>query len=92
MVDVNEERTVVVDRDSAADRSSPVGWIVLLAVLLLLALFFMFGGTQLFNGGEAGTTETNLQEEAPSTQSPSTDTDTSPTQAPDAEPAPVPTE
>jgi len=46
MVEDNRD-TVVVEKDR---RSSPVGWIVgLVVVIILLAIFFMSGGFGLFN-------------------------------------------
>jgi len=44
-----ERETVVVDN---GDRRSSYGWVIaLVAVVLLVILFFAFGGMNLFNGG-----------------------------------------
>lgn len=53
---VDEKRdTVVVENDRSG--SNPLGWIIgLLVVIILVALFFMYGGFGLFNGGADSTT------------------------------------
>ena len=59
MVDDRRD-TVVVEKE----RRSPVGWIVgLLILLILLALFFNYGGFGLFNGGATpeGTDTINVE-------------------------------
>ena len=52
MADLDGNKTVIVDRDRA-DRSSPVGWIILALLLLLAIWFFMSGGFGLFGGSDA---------------------------------------
>lgn len=82
MAEIENEKTVIVDRD-AADRRTPSGLVIALIVLAILALFFLLGGFNMF-GGNAGTpsgtgTETDastqIQEQtapAPSTTTPTT--------------------
>ncbi len=56
---VEERRdTVVVDNDR---RSSPVGWIVALVLVVLVILFLMNGGFGLFGGGNTTNVETPIQ-------------------------------
>lgn len=43
----DEQKTVVVEKD----RSNPLGWIIgAIVILILLAIFFSYGGFGLFNG------------------------------------------
>lgn len=64
ITDYNEDKTVIVDRDTrdVADRSSPVGWIILLVVLLFLAIFLAMGGMRMFSGDTTDNTETQTEE------------------------------
>lgn len=51
-----ERETVIVD----GDRRSPIGWLVGLAIfILLIILFFALGGANLFNG-TSGTDTVNV--------------------------------
>jgi hypothetical protein len=44
----DERNTVVVEKE----RSNPLGWIIgAIVILILLAIFFSYGGFGLFNGG-----------------------------------------
>ena len=47
----DERNTVVVEKE----RSNPLGWIIgAIVILILLALFFSYGGFGLFNGASTG--------------------------------------
>ncbi len=60
---VEERRDVVVERDS---NSNPLGWIIgIIVLIVLLALFFMYGGFGLFSGAAPAGDTTNI--EAPET-------------------------
>jgi hypothetical protein len=49
----DERNTVVVEKE----RSNPLGWIIgAIVILILLAIFFSYGGFGLFNGGAGGGT------------------------------------
>lgn len=61
-----EKETVIVDN---GDRRTHNGWVIALVVLILIVLFFMFGGANMFSG-QAGTgagtgTEINTPTTAP---------------------------
>lgn len=58
MVDYNDEKTVIVDRDTA-DRSSPIGWIIVVVLLLIAALFFM---TNYLGDGNGSTDTTDTSD------------------------------
>lgn len=47
----DERNTVVVEKE----RSNPLGWIIgAIVILILLAVFFSYGGFGMFNGGSTG--------------------------------------
>jgi hypothetical protein len=73
MADIETEKTVIVDRDTA-DRRSPSGLIVALVVLALLALFFLLGGFNMFRGGTGtGSGTDTMDTTSPQVQGPATD-------------------
>lgn len=61
MADVNGEKTVIVDRDSdAVDRRSPMGLVILIVAIVVIALFFLLGGFSMFSG-TGGSSQTQLR-------------------------------
>jgi hypothetical protein len=66
MADIDDERTVIVDREvrdtrEVEDRSSPLGWIILLLVLLVAAWYFLFGSGSGWLGGSGTDTTSELE-------------------------------
>ena len=95
--ELNNDRTVVVDRDSS-NRDSPVGMIVLLVALLLIALFLLMGGYKMFDGDATTDNEVNAPstseviEEPVTDPAPTTDegaVESGPTEADPTEPTPA---
>lgn len=51
-----EKETVIVENnDAPRERRSSSGWVGVVIALLLIALFFMFGGFNMFSGAGTGT-------------------------------------
>ena len=57
MAAYNDDKTVIVERDSV-DRSSPVGWIILLVALIAVIFFFLMGGMDMFDADSTNDTTT----------------------------------
>lgn len=54
-----EKETVIVDHnDAPRERRSSNGWVGVIIALLLIVLFFMFGGFNMFNGAGSGSSTT----------------------------------
>lgn len=54
-----ERETVIVENNEAPrERRSSNGWVGVVIALLLIALFFMFGGFNMFSGAGAGNSTT----------------------------------
>ena len=64
-----DKETVIIDNTDRTDEVAPVrrsnGWVGLLIALILIVLFFMFGGFSLFNGQSATPTTTTPTTTAP---------------------------
>lgn len=78
MAEYNDEKTVVVERDTA-NTNSPVGLIVLVVALIAIAFFLLMGGTQMFGDDTTNTTDTT------------TDGTNNPVDTPTTTPTPTPT-
>ena len=99
MADFDNDRTVIVERDTA-EAASPLGWIVLLVALLLIIAFFFTNGFGLMKSDNVEksdttaprTSESMNNETAPADKAPATDTpnDANSTPAPDTTVEPTP--
>lgn len=97
--DGTNDRTVIVERDTG-DSASPLGWIILLIVLLLALAFFLTDGFGLLNNDtstdttelETPTTTEIIEDDTPAEQN-TTETQNNPSVTPDpmteAEPDPT---
>lgn len=70
MAEIQNDKTVIVDRD-ATDRRTPSGVVIALVVLAILALFFLLGGFGMFGGGAGNGDNVSPSVQTPTSTSPS---------------------